>query len=104
MQDCVNQRKALIYLMVLLGNSFPQFDKSPGTLVKLVELWQNKSQNKRFHEDISWSNSFENSHDYQSKHDGIRSEIRSVKPKHWRKTIYLHLTMRFRGRSTTPAT
>ena len=38
MQDCVNQRKALIYLMVLLGNSFPQFDKSPGTLVKLVEL------------------------------------------------------------------
>ena len=28
MQDCVNQRKALFYLKVLLGNNFPQFDKS----------------------------------------------------------------------------
>ena len=29
-QDCMNQRKALFYLKVLLGNNFPQFDKSPG--------------------------------------------------------------------------
>ena len=26
----MNQRKALFYLKVLLGNNFPQFDKSPG--------------------------------------------------------------------------
>ena len=30
MQDWVNQRKALFYLKVLLGNNFPQFYKSPG--------------------------------------------------------------------------
>ena len=29
-QDCVNQRKTLFYLKVLLGNNFPQFDKWPG--------------------------------------------------------------------------
>ena len=28
-QDCVNQRQALFYLQILLGNTFPQFDKSP---------------------------------------------------------------------------
>ena len=29
-QDCVDQRKALFYLKILLGNNFPQFDKCPG--------------------------------------------------------------------------
>ena len=29
-QDCITQRKALFYLMVLLGNNFPQFDKIAG--------------------------------------------------------------------------
>ena len=29
-QDCVNQRKALFYRKVLLGNNFPEFDKNPG--------------------------------------------------------------------------
>ena len=36
-----------------------------------VKLRQNQFANNFFHEDVSQDNSFENSNDYQSKHDGI---------------------------------
>ena len=41
-------------------------------MAKLVKLTQNQTINNFFHEDISHYNNFENSNDYQSKHDAIR--------------------------------
>ena len=53
-QDCINQRKVLFSLKVLIGNNFPQFDKSQvSALVELLKLRQNLFLSKLFYEDIS---------------------------------------------------
>ena len=44
-------KKSIFYLKVLLGNNFPQFDKSQvSKLVKLFKLRQNQFLYKLFHE------------------------------------------------------
>ena len=49
-QDCVDQRKALFYLKILLGNNFPQFDKCPGKYTsKTRQAEQNLSLYKLFY-------------------------------------------------------
>ena len=57
-QDCVNQGKKLFYLKILLGNNFPQFDKSPGKYTS--KTCQIKTKNFLL-EDISVYNMSENS-------------------------------------------
>ena len=73
-QDSVNQIKTLFNVMVLLGNNFHQFDKSPGTYTSNTCQVETKTvcEYKLFNKDISQCNSFENSNDYQSKDDEIR--------------------------------
>ena len=75
----MNQRKALFYLKVLLGNNFPQFDKSPGKYSSKTCQVETKLVCKQtfFYEDISQYKDFGNSNDYQSKHDEIRFNQRN---------------------------
>ena len=41
-QDCVNQRKSLLHLKVLLANTFPQFDKDLGKYGSKIRQFETK--------------------------------------------------------------
>ena len=89
----------------MIGNNFPQFDKSQvSALVELLKLRQNLFLSKLFNEDISQYNSFENTNDYLSKHDGkIYNQWNQNTGKRWY-GLYLNLSILLRGGTRTPAT
>ena len=73
-------------------------------LENFVKLRQNQFANNFFHEDVSQDNSFENSNDYQSKHDGISYNQWNPNTGERRFCLYyLNLSMLFRDWSSTPA-
>ena len=82
----MNQRKALFYLKVLLGNNFPQFDKSPGKYSSKTRQVETKLVCKQtfFMKILVNTKTLETQMIISQ---SMMNKVQSKKPKHWRQRM-----------------